>query len=179
MGYGGTVVGTPPTSICTIPRRAMELVPKMADEIVDSGIDYMLDQVQSNTPKSQPVADPPPGYTYTPGGDGVHLRDEIHRTEIQEIGSVHSADVGSDKSYVIYVEEGTGLYGPKHAKYLIEPLGPWPLRFPGAGKWIHASHVWHPGSPGQHMFLIGGTMTEMSMDEFAQRGDLVLSEGMK
>lgn len=179
MGYEGTIPRSRPTPIRRIPNRAESLIPEVARVIVDDGIDYMLRMVKENTPVSEAL--PVEGYEHIPGGDGIHLRDEIHTDEQVVIDGIHERHVGSNKPYVRYVEEGTGLYGDKHAKYLISPLTPGGmLRWPGAdGHWHFARLVWHPGSPGQHMFLIGGELTERSMQEIRARGDAILAEGMR
>lgn len=178
MGYQGAVAFTSATSLRKIPQRMLELVEPATEAMVDSGVDYMQQQVKINTPVSH---DPDvEGWTFNPGGDGVHLRDEIHRTPVVREGDEYHAETGSDKDYAPYVEEGTGLYGPKHAKYLImshDPHGA--LVFPWHGQIVRFSHVWHPGSPGQHMFLIGGTLTEQSSELWRQSGDVIFRDGMK
>jgi hypothetical protein len=62
--------------------------------------------------------------------------------------------VKTDVDYAPYVNYGTGLFGPQHRKYLIEPHPPnqalsWidPL----TGMRVFARRVWHPGSEGAHM----------------------------
>jgi hypothetical protein len=62
--------------------------------------------------------------------------------------------VATDVDYAPYVNYGTGLYGPEHRKYLIEPKPPneWlAWRDPKTGRWFRARRVWHPGSEGHHM----------------------------
>jgi hypothetical protein len=91
------------------------------------------------------------------------------------VGGVVSRDPVAEK-----VELGTGLWGPKHAKYPIVPVNGRVLKF----LWWHSSTitrkngtrlktpkknmkfattemVMHPGSPGQHMFLKGIMDTEV------------------
>ena len=69
--------------------------------------------------------------------------------------------------YAPYVEDGTGLWGPKHAKYEIKPKRPggW-LRWidPMTGDPVFARRVMHPGWPGNHMFAIGAALTEQEFD---------------
>lgn len=180
MGYQGLIPGSRHTPIHTISHRMESLLGTAARMLVDDGADYMLEQVKLNTPVS---IDPSvPGFVHIPGGDGIPLRSEIHRTPSSQTSRyIVSAKVGSNKSYANHVEEGTGLWGPKHAKYLIEPHVPWGwLAFPGKdGKMHFAKHVWHPGSPGQHMFMIGGRMIEMSMNTLAARANIYLWTRMR
>jgi len=70
--------------------------------------------------------------------------------------------VSNSTSYAADVEYGTGLWGPKHSKYLILPRTPGGvLRFIGRdGQVVFARRVMHPGSPGNHMLEIGMTVTE-------------------
>lgn len=147
--------------------------------MAEDGTDYMLVRVREHTPVSEPPS--VPGYPYLPGGDGVHLKDEIHRSEITESQDVYEGKVGSEKDYSPFVEEGTGLFGPKHAKYLILPHKPggW-LAWPGEDGFMHfAQAVWHPGSPGAHMLMKGGYDTETATRDWRARGDQILSEGMR
>lgn len=72
------------------------------------------------------------------------------------------------------VEYGTGLWGPKHAKYTIYPSKPggflsWVTQtgftrkngeYVPPGTRVFAKKVEHPGSPGQHMFAMGAAKTE-------------------
>jgi hypothetical protein len=62
--------------------------------------------------------------------------------------------VKTEVDYAPYVNYGTGLFGPEHRKYLIEPHPP--KRFlswidPARGGRVFARRVWHPGSEGAHM----------------------------
>lgn len=75
--------------------------------------------------------------------------------------------------YAPYVEYGTGIYGPKHAPYVILPKHGKVLawRDPKTGRMVFARKVIHPGSPGNHMLAIGGAATEADM-----QGSLFVSE---
>jgi hypothetical protein len=81
----------------------------------------------------------------------------------------YESGVATDVEYAPYVEEGTGIYGPHHAKYRIRAKGSAGggadfLRFVIGGRVIYAKEVWHPGSPGHHMVAIAAAMTEVQFD---------------
>ena len=103
------------------------------------------------TPKSDPFFAPP---------NHQHLKDEIHTTTVQRWkGDRYRAYVQSNKDYAPDVEYST------RAHWIGPPPGTMPtrmLRFYGtrAGKWIKVARVWHPGTRGHHMFLIGTLNTE-------------------
>lgn len=83
--------------------------------------------------------------------------------------------VFTEVEYAPYVEHGTGLWGPKHAKYLIVPKKPGGVLHwigPG-GESVFATRVWHPGSPGAHMVVKGVADVEAA---FALILDPVLHE---
>jgi hypothetical protein len=86
-------------------------------------------------------------------------------------GMVYESGVETNVSYAPYVEQGTGIHGPMHRPFIITPKRPdgW-LRWinPVTGKPVFAKRVVHPGSPGQHMFSIGASMSEHEFYEFAQ-----------
>lgn len=80
-------------------------------------------------------------------------REETKR-ELHGTTTAYVARVATDVDYAPYVNYGTGLWGPEHRKYLIEPHPPnkW-LHWidPLTGKDVFARRVWHTGSPGAHM----------------------------
>lgn len=96
------------------------------------------------------------------------LRNAWKRRAAEEVagaeGSGWSTDVYNDTDYAEYVENGTGLWGPKHAKYLIKPKKPGgSLRWVGKDGTVHfAKFVWHPGSPGNYMLAIALNVTDTS-----------------
>lgn len=102
------------------------------------------------------------------------LRAEIHEAltvvTISPLGEkVYEGGSESNLEYAVFVENGTGLWGPKHAKYVIRPRNPngW-LRWIGKdGSPVFAKEVMHPGSPGNHMFAIGVALTEHEFDQIA------------
>lgn len=74
--------------------------------------------------------------------------------------------VASDNPVAPHVEYGTGLYGPEHRPYLIEPKTPGGVlhwRDPRTGKDVFARRVMHPGSPGSHMVQIAASVVEFEM----------------
>lgn len=91
----------------------------------------------------------------------------------------------TEVAYAEYVERGTGLWGPAHRKYRIEPKNPGGvLAFapymrqgggvvidlhgePAKGGKVVVRYVMHPGSPGAAMFRIGAVLTEAEVDEWA------------
>lgn len=82
---------------------------------------------------------------------------------------VYESEVTTDKDYADDVEHGTGLWGPEHRKYLIEPKKPGGLLSwidASTGHRVFARRVWHPGSPGQHMMAFGAAKTEATMTNF-------------
>ena len=70
------------------------------------------------------------------------------------------------------VEHGTGLFGPEHRKYLIEPHPPRrSLRWidPLTGHPIFARRVWHPGSEGAHMVSKAAAVVDATFPISADR----------
>lgn len=139
-------------------------------ELAERGGERMTEWTRRNTPIGNRPFEP----TYVPG----HLRESIeqkllvvrfsptHRAMVYESGAESNLD------YALYVEEGTGLYGPYKRMYEIRPKNPdgW-LRWlnPETGEPIFAKRVMHPGIHGQHMFAIGAHMTEYEFNVFAER----------
>ncbi len=78
---------------------------------------------------------------------------------------VYESRIATELDYAPDVEYGTGLWGPKHAKYLIEPKNPdGVLHWIGKdGQDVFARRVWHPGSPGAHMVAISVAETEAEL----------------
>lgn len=91
--------------------------------------------------------------------------------------------------YGPHVEHGTGLWGPEHRKYKIEPRKPGGVlaffaraKTPEGtirmskdynaieGELVFARYVMHPGSPGQHMFAIGFSAAEAEFSEITRPG---------
>lgn len=116
---------------------------------------------------------------------GRHLRDRIKRHTPVDTGELRESWIAkpvlvvvNDRGEIVYesgastevdyapdVEYGTGLWGPHHAKYLIEPKNPdgvlhWIAK---DGSSVFARRVWHPGSPGAHMVAISVAETEAEL----------------
>ena len=90
------------------------------------------------------------------------------RRELHGTSTAYVAPVASDVSYAPYVNYGTGLWGPEHRKYLIEPHAP--NKFlswvdPLTGKRVFARRVWHSGSEGHHMIEKAGSMIHATLNE--------------
>lgn len=103
--------------------------------------------------------------------DTGHLRESWRRIPVvilaDELGRVvYESGTETDVGYAPDVEWGTGLWGPKHAKYLIEPKKPggWLHWISPEGEDVFAKRVWHPGSPGRHMVAIAVAATEAEME---------------
>lgn len=128
-------------------------------KMADTGGDSLHDYAVRNTPI-----------------DTGNLRSSWYRTRTKKrptpVGEAFESEVKTDVNYAPYVENGTGLYGPTHAKYLIEPKNAKSLSWMGpGGSRVFASHVWHPGSPGQHM-MASATAKVEALYEDIQKGNL-------
>jgi hypothetical protein len=160
--------------------------------MAEDGSKHWLRVTKANTPVQdhlKQIATYHNGH-YTRIEDPGHLRDSIDLRELRvyysvpHAGMIYEQGVDTNVSYAPYVEEGTGLWGPLHAKYRIRPRNPagwlsWITRKPvrlksgrlvPAGTRMFAKEVLHPGSPGQHMFAIGAAMTEAAFHEFTRGG---------
>lgn len=90
---------------------------------------------------------------YTPIDTGELYRSWYRMPAVAE-GDRYVSRVRTEVEYAPHVNYGTGLWGPKHTKYLIEPHPP--KRFlswvdKATGKRVYARRVWHPGSEGAFM----------------------------
>jgi hypothetical protein len=94
------------------------------------------------------------------------LRESWIRTEATKHENRYESRVQTDVDYAPYVNYGTGLWGPKHMKYLIEPVHAPMLSWidPKSGKRVYAQRVWHPGSPGAFMLEYGAAKTEAEIE---------------
>jgi hypothetical protein len=84
----------------------------------------------------------------------------------------------TDVSYAPFVEWGTGLWGPKHAKYPIRPKKPdgWLHWVDEAGQDVFAKLVMHPGSPGHHMVGTAVAEAEAALGFIGEPGELLWLE---
>lgn len=161
-------------AIDTLANATMRTGHRMAGDMRDRGLQH----IETNTPVE----------TY-------HLRRSYKKTavvyrRVPDFGFQMFAWEGTvytEVEYAPYVELGTGLWGPKHAKYEIKPKKPGGvlafqpyvhgpggaviLNVHGApsklGRTVMVRFVLHPGSPGNRMFQIGVQMTEMEVDEWS------------
>lgn len=88
--------------------------------------------------------------------------------ELHGIKMAYVSRVATDVDYAPYVNYGTGLFGPHHTKYLIEPHPPNQFLSwidPLTGRRRYARHVWHPGSEGAHMVEKAAGAVEGFLDE--------------
>jgi Bacteriophage HK97-gp10, putative tail-component len=78
-------------------------------------------------------------------------------------------------SYAPFVEWGTGLWGPKHAKYPIRPKKPdgWLHWVDDAGDDHFAKLVMHPGSKGHHMAALAVAHTDAALGFVGEEGTLL------
>lgn len=176
MGYKGQKIGP-------VLRRLEKATNPTGRRLADA----MVGRGKSNIEKNTPVE------TY-------HLRNSYKRTRIEHkqdstLGYtsfrwsmwVWTGKVYTEVEYAPFVEAGTGLWGPRRAKYKIQPKKPGGVlaftpyeRLPGGavildvqgkptagGDTVVVRFVMHPGSPGQHMFRIGATLTEEEYKEWS------------
>lgn len=114
----------------------------------------------------------------TPEGETGELRKSWKQSPTEGAEDTYRTSVYTEKDYAPYVENGTGLWGPKHAKYLIKPKKPGGvLRFQAKdGTIVFARYVWHPGSPGAYMMAKGlneiegalGFVADLTLEEWAR-----------
>lgn len=165
-------------------------------KMADAGGEATVRHTKMNTP----IGEPQPGSTRS-ADPFIHLRDEIFKKEVTYApsgeGMAWESGAFTEVYYAPFVEEGTGLWGPEHQKYKIEPKTPGgvlaffarmttpegsPLLSgnPNAnlvhGQMVFARYVMHPGSPGQHMFAIGVQMAEMELPAVGAEGLRVWKE---
>lgn len=141
-----------------------------ARSLADEGGKVMTRRVKENTPV-----------------ETGHLRESIKQKHVtlgfDAMGNeIYTSGSFTRLKYAPYVEHGTGLWGPKHAKYAIYPRKPGGvLAFrvrtggldpttgsPTTGGLIFVRKVMHPGSPGNHMFVIGAAMTKAELRLFSK-----------
>lgn len=111
----------------------------------------------------------------TPVDLGTLKADIRQKLTVVRVGArgelVYESGAETEIEYAPYVEHGTGLWGPRAARYEIRPKRPdgW-LRWidPMTGQPVFAKRVMHPGSPGAHMFAIGASLTEAEFDRLIQ-----------
>lgn len=124
-----------------------------ARKMADDGAGFMVGRARENTPT-----------------DTGHLKESWKKKPVlivvNALGqTVYESGVETDVDYAPYVEHGTGLWGPKHAKYPIRPKkeGGWLHWLGPEGENVFAKLVMHPGSPGHHMVAIAIAETEAAL----------------
>lgn len=161
MGYEG------PDLAALFDESEEAFIGRLCHDLADVGGSTMTKRIKELTPIGhQPFAE-----GYIPG----HLHDSITQkivvVTISGDGTRYETGTETNVSYAEYVEEGTGLWGPRRAKYEIRPKNPngW-LRFfdQKTGEIVFAKRVMHPGSPGHHMFAKGVALTEAEFDKLAE-----------
>lgn len=156
-------------------------LPTLGHRIAQDGLDALQHNIEINTPVE----------TRT-------LRNSYQQSDIDYeavmanggyLAYAWTGRVFTEVEYALFVERGTGLWGPKRAKYKIEPkqpggvlaFRPYMRGANGAvildvaggvtkGGLIVARFVLHPGSPGHAMFRIGAVLTEHQIHEWSQNG---------
>lgn len=163
-------------SLAGMVRQVKDAVGPAIEVMVDDGGQAMQKYVIENTPV-----------------ETGELRASIRQKAVVRIvsmtGTAYESGAYTEVIYALYVEEGTGLWGPHHAKYRIEPKDPNGVlafyvrvktpegkpQFDGSyhvaeGNLVFAKYVMHPGSPGQHMFAIGAAQVDAQFDHITGRG---------
>lgn len=139
------------------------------DELLRDITSEAGDRMTAHIRELTPVGHQPFVAGYMPG----HLRESISKKVVvvfmEAGGLVYESGTETNVDYSIYVEEGTGLWGPARAKYEIRPKNPngWLRFYDHAGNAIFAKRVMHPGSPGAHMFTRGTALTEVEFSKWA------------
>lgn len=84
---------------------------------------------------------------------------------------VYETGIFTNDPVTRYLEEGTGLYGPKHRAYWIFPKQPGGmLHFYSrkTGQWVFANAVLHPGIHAQRPLATGAAITEHNLSKLLQ-----------
>lgn len=188
MGYEGE-------SILDVVDRLEEVSKRTGHRLADAMTDHGKDQIRLNTPVE----------TFHLWNS--YKRTQVKYRQQATAGYVSiswslwvwEASVYTEVEYAPYVEFGTGLWGPKRKKYKIEPKKPGGvlaftpyertpkggviLDITGApkkgGGLITVRYVMHPGSPGQHMFKIGASLTEDEYSEWSKEPMRLWKQGVE
>lgn len=172
MPWEGAKSGSKPPKYARLVDHFIKQVPPTMKKIARDMGDVVVDNTEANTPLGVEWSDREMDTVVHGHG---HLRNQIRRRALEiydEDGvKVYESGAQTNVDYAPYVEEGTGLWGPHHQKYKIEPKTPggmlaWTDH--KTGKRVFAKFVMHPGSPGQHMFAIGVAASEAEFNEVAE-----------
>lgn len=144
-----------------------ESVDRLCRDLTRDAGSHMTSSIKDLTP----VGHQPFSQNYIPGHLKASIRQLVTVVHITAGGIVYESGTETEVTYGPYVEEGTGLWGPRRAKYEIRPKKPggW-LRWVDqrTGDVIFAKRVMHPGSPGAHMFAKGAALTEAAFEAMAK-----------
>lgn len=128
----------------------------------------MLDEAVDKTPLG--TFDPETSAQwYEPGAAKRSWRVKPVQRGVSARGGVRertwTTGVESHLEYVRYLDEGWGLWGPRHSRYIIRPRKPGgALRFRGkSGEIMFRAFVMHPGAAGFHMTSWAAAMAEHRM----------------
>lgn len=138
-----------------------------ARALAKAGAELLLAETVQNTP----VDDSP----YPSRAPGTARRSWKEKPVVGPIPSlradVYETGIESDDQITVFLEYGTGLYGPEHRPYVIRPKNPGGfLRFYSrkSGQWVFARQVTHPGIHPQRPLAIGMALTEHRLPEVVQ-----------
>lgn len=126
------------------------------------------EEFRSNVVKNTPINDHPHP-SRPPGTARASWKTKTVVGPIRSVSrEIYETGVESDDDVTVFLEYGTGLYGPKGQKYWIFPKDPdGHLSFYDreTGDWVHAKAVHHPGIHAQRPLAIGAAITEHELRE--------------
>lgn len=133
-----------------------------AAALAKAGAELLLKETVQNTP-----VDDSPFPSRVPGTARARWREKPIVGPVREEGEdVYRTGVETEDDVAVYLEYGTGLYGPEHRAYVIRPKDPdGYLRFYSRknGQWVFAKSVLHPGIHPQRPLATGMVLAEHRM----------------
>lgn len=133
-----------------------------AVKLAESGADLILKETKQNT-----AIDDSPFPSRAPGTARASWRKKHLSVSKHGAATVYDTGVESEDKVTLYLEYGTGLYGPEHHAYTILPKNPGGmLRFYSrkSGQWVVTRKVIHPGIPPQRPLATGMALAEARME---------------